>query len=1087
MEWKNVPIFISSTFNDMHAERDYLVKKVFPELSLWCEQRKLRLVEIDLRWGITAAESTSQNTVRACLRNIDECRPFFLCFLGQRRGWVPGAEDISEGTYGEYPDVAGRAGKSSVTEMEIEHALLAPMRRIAEEGEHHPDPTRHAAFLFRKDNFTDGLNEAQRRIYTNAGEADEQLADRQLAKLKADIRGQTGYVFEYEGVWNPAVKTHELLPEGEEAALGRLTDFFYPEGENRPPLSYLILSVLKQFIEEEYPGREPDEELGPLEHDFDQQQRIVDISAEGWVARPGEFAALDAYLENDSGGPCLLCAPVGAGKSSLLANWARKQQQAGRRAIARFCRRSELSGNLYGLLCTLWRGEVGEDAPPTLAHMRAQFPAFLERLAQSGPEQTILILDGVDELNKGAELFSWLPAILPPRLKIVLSVNADDDTGRGIIEGFRARGNAAIAGVRPFEERVDKQRLIDSYLRRYLKSFDDAQLDAICGLPASANPLYLRVLLSELRMFGSFRQIDEEILRFGDSPEAAFDAVLARLERDVPDVYFFPGAENPEQYLQDPRALVAFLFGLLAASRQGLTEFELTVCLTLRDKAMAHAVIPGDLIDYYFRQVRPFLPLLDGRYNMLDTSFRRAAQRRYAADMESLNQTLVTAMTEIADKNSNLLFEGEDDTQNAFSEMLYHLDRAGQGRLVGNALIVYHFLYNKLRLCGPQALIEDFELAEGEEYRALSAFFEQNAGALKNDAKQLPSRLLGAQLDDEVPGIRYVLAGAYTLVRHRWFKPIFPCFVERACYAGPLYHPSPMLSCATAEDDSFFAAGYADGSIRIWDRESGGCRATWQGHAGGVSCLALGGRGGALVSGGRDGAIRVWDVTSGRCTQQMEAHPGGVTALALADKGKLAASVGEDGFLRQWNLKNGKGTKAIQCPARPGGVDVSPDGRYAYVGIANGWMHFDLKRGNGEHGGRENLHGALVTYVKLAPSSGRLITVAEDGNMKMWDAESGAFLHTLWGHTGRVSAVKLCETDSGAMLVASSSMDGTFRFWDGHGGTCMATFAADAPLTALDFKGGFVAAGDAGGMGYLLALVPARNPKNGKPEDNMDI
>jgi hypothetical protein len=48
-EWKDIKIFINSTFNDMHAERDYLVKNVFPELAEWCEQRKLRLIDIDLR------------------------------------------------------------------------------------------------------------------------------------------------------------------------------------------------------------------------------------------------------------------------------------------------------------------------------------------------------------------------------------------------------------------------------------------------------------------------------------------------------------------------------------------------------------------------------------------------------------------------------------------------------------------------------------------------------------------------------------------------------------------------------------------------------------------------------------------------------------------------------------------------------------------------------------------------------------------------------------------------------------------------------------------------------------------------------
>ena len=49
ISWQTVSIFISSTFNDMHAERDYLVKRVFPELREWCEKRKLLLWEIDVR------------------------------------------------------------------------------------------------------------------------------------------------------------------------------------------------------------------------------------------------------------------------------------------------------------------------------------------------------------------------------------------------------------------------------------------------------------------------------------------------------------------------------------------------------------------------------------------------------------------------------------------------------------------------------------------------------------------------------------------------------------------------------------------------------------------------------------------------------------------------------------------------------------------------------------------------------------------------------------------------------------------------------------------------------------------------------
>ena len=48
---KTIRIFVSSIFRDMHAERDYLIKVVFPELRKHCAKRKLHLIYVDLRGG----------------------------------------------------------------------------------------------------------------------------------------------------------------------------------------------------------------------------------------------------------------------------------------------------------------------------------------------------------------------------------------------------------------------------------------------------------------------------------------------------------------------------------------------------------------------------------------------------------------------------------------------------------------------------------------------------------------------------------------------------------------------------------------------------------------------------------------------------------------------------------------------------------------------------------------------------------------------------------------------------------------------------------------------------------------------------
>jgi preprotein translocase subunit SecA/nephrocystin-3 len=49
-----IRVFISSTFCDMQADRDALVKNIFPQLRKLCESRAVTWTEVGLRWGITS-------------------------------------------------------------------------------------------------------------------------------------------------------------------------------------------------------------------------------------------------------------------------------------------------------------------------------------------------------------------------------------------------------------------------------------------------------------------------------------------------------------------------------------------------------------------------------------------------------------------------------------------------------------------------------------------------------------------------------------------------------------------------------------------------------------------------------------------------------------------------------------------------------------------------------------------------------------------------------------------------------------------------------------------------------------------------
>jgi hypothetical protein len=210
--WEKVHIFISSTFSDMHAERDYLVKQVFPQLQEWCEQRKLHMVDIDLRWGVTEQDATqNKRVVQVCLERIDTCRPFFLCFLGQRRGWVPAWADIPPETFAQYPELKKYAGKASVTELEILHALIHPLHRGRIEGEGKTTeyrPADYSFFFLRQPGYLDELPSdlpQLRRIYTNEGlesTADRNAAEEEIRRWREEIIPRTGRpVYRYAARW----------------------------------------------------------------------------------------------------------------------------------------------------------------------------------------------------------------------------------------------------------------------------------------------------------------------------------------------------------------------------------------------------------------------------------------------------------------------------------------------------------------------------------------------------------------------------------------------------------------------------------------------------------------------------------------------------------------------------------------------------------------------------------------------------------------------------------------------------------------------------------------------------------------------
>ena len=97
--WRSRPVFVSSTFADMQAERDHLRNDVFPRLEEKLRERRHQFEPIDLRLGVLTADlpdeaAREMHVLKVCLDEIERSRPFLIVLLGDRYGWVPATERL---------------------------------------------------------------------------------------------------------------------------------------------------------------------------------------------------------------------------------------------------------------------------------------------------------------------------------------------------------------------------------------------------------------------------------------------------------------------------------------------------------------------------------------------------------------------------------------------------------------------------------------------------------------------------------------------------------------------------------------------------------------------------------------------------------------------------------------------------------------------------------------------------------------------------------------------------------------------------------------------------------------------------------
>jgi len=140
----------------------------------------------------------------------------------------------------------------------------------------------------------------------------------------------------------------------------------------------------------------------------------------------------------------------------------------------------------------------------------------------------IWVLDGLDKLDlDDQQALPWLPLVLPEGVYLVAS--ALDCPIRTLLE--ERQFTALTIGPLGIGE---QEQLIQEYLKLYTKELVPSLLQKITSHPQGSSPLFLRVLLEELRLCGRFETLAEQLQGYltAESVADLYQLVLQRLEDD---------------------------------------------------------------------------------------------------------------------------------------------------------------------------------------------------------------------------------------------------------------------------------------------------------------------------------------------------------------------------------------------------------------------------------------------------------------------------------------------------------------------------------------------------------------------------
>ncbi|PIL35871.1 hypothetical protein GSI_01531 [Ganoderma sinense ZZ0214-1] len=251
-----------------------------------------------------------------------------------------------------------------------------------------------------------------------------------------------------------------------------------------------------------------------------------------------------------------------------------------------------------------------------------------------------------------------------------------------------------------------------------------------------------------------------------------------------------------------------------------------------------------------------------------------------------------------------------------------------------------------------------------------------------------------------------------------------------------------ISTLAFSPDSQYLASGGDDAKVKVWNlagdlHEGPELIATLEGDIADVDCAAWSPRGDMIVF-RLSSTIQLWDARV-FCLVYVLKHPDNkyFHLIALSPDGRWLVSGSSFGYCI-WDVATGSLHKSVLVEdgflrvtaavfdSRSMRLVVAEHDEVNLVDVETGEVLAGLK---GSNGARD---------VAFSPDGNLVLTLSNDGMVKLWDTCTGVELFSLEGHKQKVNQARFSPCGK---YVASASEDGTVRLWKTRDGSLVTTLS----------------------------------------------